>query len=63
MKKLDFNQMEVTNGGLRLECDGLSEALSGSALVIGFASWWTGAGAGLALTVSAAAYGAYLAGC
>lgn len=61
MKNLELNQMEKFNGGQAApwndagECDTLADGLTGAAIVIGFASWWTGAGAGFAWAVGVAA--------
>ena len=54
MKILELNQMENLQGGD--QCSDLADGLGGSALIFGFASWWTGVGAGIALTIGAAAY-------
>jgi|SaaInlStandDraft_1057018.scaffolds.fasta_scaffold354232_2 hypothetical protein len=53
MKTLELNQMENLQGGGDVltdsaSCNALSDGITGAATVIGFASWWTGAGAGLA---------------
>ncbi|QNK78308.1 hypothetical protein H7F37_04265 [Winogradskyella sp. PAMC22761] len=63
MKTLELRQMEFFNGGQAApwndedECNEAALALGGAALIVGFSSWYTGAGAGLALGVSAAAFG------
>jgi|GEM_PF-2474617 len=73
MKTLEWNEMEAVLGGERNlryasthdggggggweDCDFFFDGLGGAALVIGAASWYTGAGAGLALGLSAVAYG------
>ncbi len=63
MKILELNQMENFIGGSDCPFPGLAEGLAGSALIFGVASWWTGVGAGIALSLSAAAYVADKAGC
>lgn len=57
MKKLELNQMENLEGlgdvlTDRRSCDQLANGLGGAATIIGFGSWWTGAGAGLAIGIS-----------
>ncbi len=58
MKTLELNQMELVNGGT---CQELADGISGAAVVIGFASWWSGFGAGIAVVVGAVGFGVSLA--
>ena len=45
--------MESVQGGT---CEGLALGLSGAAVIIGTASWWSGIGAGIATVVGIAAF-------
>ncbi|NCP20982.1 MAG: hypothetical protein GW847_03165 [Zetaproteobacteria bacterium] len=61
MKTLELNQMELVIGQGdvltdKSSCEGLSSGLDGVAMIFGISSWWTGAGAGIALGVSLSAY-------
>lgn len=53
MKTLKLIQMELVNGGT---CQELADGISGAAIVIGVASWWSGFGAGIAAVVGIAAF-------
>ncbi|AYN06181.1 hypothetical protein [Flavobacterium sp. 140616W15] len=64
MKKLELNQMEKLEGGLKhadASCKSIADGLGGVSIIFGAASWWTGAGAGFALGLAAVAYGVSLA--
>ncbi len=57
MKNLELNQMEMTYGGADILKDGeacseFALGVSGAAVMIGVASWWTGVGAGAAAIMS-----------
>lgn len=54
IKTLELKQMELVNGGTA--CTDLAHGISGAAVVIGFAAWWSGFGAGIALVVGAVGY-------
>jgi len=69
MKSLDLNQMGLINGSSNPftdpdACNELATGLGGAATIIGFSSWWTGAGAGIATVVGSASffYGLYCQG-
>jgi len=57
MKILDLNQMELLEAGMPPgQCEEMANALGGAGLLFGVASWWTGAGAGIALAIGGGAY-------
>lgn len=62
MKKLELNQMEGLEGGANSpftdagECTKLADGLAGTATIFAVASWWTGAGAGVATAIGVGAY-------
>ncbi len=55
MKTLEFEQMENLTAG-KNSCEQLTDGISGAALIIGYTSWYSGWGAGIALGLGAVGY-------
>jgi|GEM_PF-5646905 hypothetical protein len=61
MKKLDFKQMEMIQGGISnpdqvSNCSYFADRVADASMIISFAAIWTGGGGLIAFGVGAAAY-------